>query len=182
MNDREHLSKFDSKSDKGIFLGYSLTSKAYGVYNLRHSFVMESVNVVIDDAGTSEYFSDDKEDLIISPVSNQVAKPSTSKQTKTTLGSEDKINAESKANPNEPEPPPSDLMVPNIIKQFEEQSASKNSRPVPKVMKSHPISQVLGDVMEPLKTRKQVHDEVSNFYYMSSIEPNNIKEALLDDC
>ena len=49
-------------------------------------------------------------------------------------------------------------------------------------MKSHPISQVLGDAMEPLKTRKQVRDEVSNFCYMFFIEPKNIKEALLDDC
>ena len=49
-------------------------------------------------------------------------------------------------------------------------------------MKSHPISQVLGDAMEPLKTRKQVCDEVSNFCYISSIKPKNIKEALLDYC
>ena len=31
--DRENVGKFDSRSDEGIFLGYSSTSKAYQVYN-----------------------------------------------------------------------------------------------------------------------------------------------------
>ena len=33
LNDREHMSKFDLKSDKGMFLGYSLSSRAYKVFN-----------------------------------------------------------------------------------------------------------------------------------------------------
>ena len=33
LNDREHIRKFDPNSDKGMFLGYSLNSKAYRVYN-----------------------------------------------------------------------------------------------------------------------------------------------------
>ena len=47
--DRENLEKFDAKSDKGYFLGYSSTSRAYRVYNLRTKTVMESLNVVIND-------------------------------------------------------------------------------------------------------------------------------------
>ena len=34
---------------KGIFLGYSLNSRAYRIFNLRTKTIMESVNVVIDD-------------------------------------------------------------------------------------------------------------------------------------
>ena len=40
---------FDAKSDKRYFLGYSSTSKAYNVYNLKTKTVMESSNVVIND-------------------------------------------------------------------------------------------------------------------------------------
>jgi transposase InsO family protein len=47
--DRENLGKFDSKSDEGIFLGYSINSRAYRVFNKRTETVMESINVVIDD-------------------------------------------------------------------------------------------------------------------------------------
>ena len=46
--DRENLEKFDAKSDKGYFLGYSSTSRAPRVYNLRIKTVMESSNVVIN--------------------------------------------------------------------------------------------------------------------------------------
>ena len=49
LRDRENLEKFDAKSDKEYFLGYSSTSKAYRVYNLRTKTVMESSNVVIND-------------------------------------------------------------------------------------------------------------------------------------
>ena len=33
LKDRKNVGKFDSRSDEGIFLGYSSTSKAYQVYN-----------------------------------------------------------------------------------------------------------------------------------------------------
>ena len=50
LNDRENLGKFDATSDEGIFLGYSMNSRAYRVYNKRTKTVMELINVVIDDA------------------------------------------------------------------------------------------------------------------------------------
>ena len=50
LNDRENLGKFDARSDEGIFLGYSTTSRAYRVFNKRTKTVMESINVKIDDA------------------------------------------------------------------------------------------------------------------------------------
>ena len=33
LNTKDKLSKFDPKSDPGIFLGYSSVSKAYSIYN-----------------------------------------------------------------------------------------------------------------------------------------------------
>ena len=53
LKDRENVGKFDSRSDEGIFLGYSSTSKAYQVYNKRIRKVMETVNVVIDESSNS---------------------------------------------------------------------------------------------------------------------------------
>ena len=35
LNNRDHFSKFDSKSDIGVCLAYSNNSKAYCVYNIR---------------------------------------------------------------------------------------------------------------------------------------------------
>ena len=53
LKDRKNVGKFDSRSDEGIFLGYSSTSKAYQVYNKRTMKVMETVNVVIDESSDS---------------------------------------------------------------------------------------------------------------------------------
>jgi len=48
-NGKENLGKFDEKEDLGIFIGYSLTSHAYRVYNKRLMTVEESVHVVFDE-------------------------------------------------------------------------------------------------------------------------------------
>jgi len=43
------LGKFDPKMDEGIFLGYSLHSHAYRVYNRRTMVVEESMHVAFDE-------------------------------------------------------------------------------------------------------------------------------------
>ena len=43
------LGKFDAKVDEGIFLGYSMISKAYRVFNKRSLTVEESMHVVFDE-------------------------------------------------------------------------------------------------------------------------------------
>ena len=45
-NGKENLGKFDSKPGEAIFVGYSLTSKAYRVLNRRTLNVEESMHVV----------------------------------------------------------------------------------------------------------------------------------------
>ena len=53
LKDKENVGKFDSRSDEGIFLGYSSTSKDYRVYNKRTVKVMETMNVVINETSDS---------------------------------------------------------------------------------------------------------------------------------
>ena len=53
LKDRKNVGKFDSRSNEGIFLGYSSTSKAYRVYNKRTMKVMETMNVVINESSVS---------------------------------------------------------------------------------------------------------------------------------
>ena len=59
LNDKDNLSKFDAKSDEGIFLGHSTNSQAQRVYNKCTKTVMESVNVVIDDTISKKDIDDD---------------------------------------------------------------------------------------------------------------------------
>ena len=46
---KTNLGKFDSKSDHGIFLGYSHSSRAYRVYNKRNKVVEETPHVIFDE-------------------------------------------------------------------------------------------------------------------------------------
>ena len=70
LHDRENLEKFDAKSDKGYFLGYSSTSRAYRVYNLRTKTVIESSNVVINDEVYSKAQSENITPVQDKPVEN----------------------------------------------------------------------------------------------------------------
>ncbi|GKE62272.1 putative ribonuclease H-like domain-containing protein [Tanacetum coccineum] len=45
LNTLDHLGKFDGKSDEGYFIGYSLSSKAFRVYNTRTKKVEENLHV-----------------------------------------------------------------------------------------------------------------------------------------
>ena len=53
LNTKDNLGKFDPKSDVGIFLGYSNSSKAYRVYNKRTLVVEESMHVMFDESNPS---------------------------------------------------------------------------------------------------------------------------------
>ncbi|GJZ30046.1 ribonuclease H-like domain-containing protein [Tanacetum coccineum] len=45
LNTLDHLGKFDGKSDDGFFVGYSLNSKAFRVYNIRTRKVEENLHI-----------------------------------------------------------------------------------------------------------------------------------------
>ncbi|GKD12206.1 putative reverse transcriptase, RNA-dependent DNA polymerase [Tanacetum coccineum] len=45
LNTLDHIGKFDGKSDDGFFVGYSMTSKAFRVYNIRTRRVEENLHI-----------------------------------------------------------------------------------------------------------------------------------------
>ena len=53
LNTADNPGKFDAKFSVGIFLGYSLSSKAYRVFNKKTMVVEESIHVVFDESNDS---------------------------------------------------------------------------------------------------------------------------------
>ncbi|KAJ9552544.1 LOW QUALITY PROTEIN: hypothetical protein OSB04_016589 [Centaurea solstitialis] len=51
LNNKDNLGKFDSKSDDGIFLGYSSISKTYRVFNKQRQTIEETIHVKFDESG-----------------------------------------------------------------------------------------------------------------------------------
>ena len=47
--DDDNLGKFDSRTNEGIFLGYSSTKKEYRCYNLRSHKIIEITNVIVNE-------------------------------------------------------------------------------------------------------------------------------------
>nr|GEV86742.1 uncharacterized mitochondrial protein AtMg00810-like [Tanacetum cinerariifolium] len=45
LNTKDHVGKFDGKADKGFFVGYSLNSKAFRVFNSRTMIVEENLHI-----------------------------------------------------------------------------------------------------------------------------------------
>ena len=70
-NEKENLGKFDEKADNGIFLGYSLTSHAYRVYNKKLMTVEESIHIVFNETNHAEqesvknYVEEDDQNTIL---------------------------------------------------------------------------------------------------------------------
>src|ERR1044072_4269712 len=67
LADREQRRKMDPKSEEGIFLGYSVSRRAYRVYNIRSKVMMESMNFVVDDSPEEKETEFEEEDDELTP-------------------------------------------------------------------------------------------------------------------
>ncbi|GJQ93497.1 ribonuclease H-like domain-containing protein [Tanacetum coccineum] len=73
LNTIDHLGKFDGKADEGFFVGYSINSKAFRVFNSRTRIVEENLHVqfstkVCDDASKVRMKSVPGKDYILLPL------------------------------------------------------------------------------------------------------------------
>jgi len=63
LNDKENLRKFDSKSNKGIFLGYATNSRGYRIFNLKNKTMEISMHVVFDEFDDLIINKEDEEEI-----------------------------------------------------------------------------------------------------------------------
>ncbi|KAL0546271.1 hypothetical protein IC582_016177 [Cucumis melo] len=202
LSNREHHRKWDSKADRGIFLGYSTNSQAYRVYNRRTRTVMESVNVIIDDHEKIANGSIDEEDGDIWAVYSQKTKTSGSEQSSLT---NDKDNSSSHSNVNSMvvliEPTSVDHLVDSTSEALVSNCQQTNDYSVKlpdtagssmqkivqptHIAKNHPSSSIIGDVHSSITTqkkeRKYYSKMVANVCYTSTIEPTTVTAALTDE-
>ncbi|KAK2403095.1 putative mitochondrial protein [Trifolium repens] len=173
-NGKENLGKFDPKADEGIFLGYSLSSKAYRVYNKRLQIVEESVHVNFDETLPEE---NGKGDFIGTCVDTMdILKDQE-------VGGSDQPSTEV---PKEKDDDPSPS---NKDKDDGGSSSSKNHHKQRgaglakewRTLKDHPIDKVLGDISKGVATRFQISNFCSHYAFVSQVEPKNSKTALLDE-
>ena len=70
-NGKDDLGKFDPRSDEGVFVGYSSSSKAYRIFNKRTQCIEESIHVVFDEDGSLKNNGSNDEDDVIKLFNSQ---------------------------------------------------------------------------------------------------------------
>jgi hypothetical protein len=157
LRDRENLGKFDTKSDEGIFLGYSTNSRAYRVFNKRTETMMESINVVVDDEEVQRPISMEEKLL-------DSAEPSAAPT--------DIINPSSKESPSSP-------TTSNTTSTTSEDEDTPANPPKQSWVKhNHPPQQLLGNI---IKLTSEVANQVFYSCYLAQTEPKKVDEALQDE-
>src|SRR3954462_4583978 len=157
LNTKGNLDKFDSRSDEGIFLGYSTRSKAYRIFNKNTSSIEESLHVRFDEQLNKPIIQKIiegpiniiKEDLVEEPINIETKED---KEIIEEINEEDAINIEQNNNP------PNELVE----------------------LRDHPHEQVIGDITQGVRTRNQL-GLYSDCVFISEFEPKNIKEAIVDN-
>ncbi|KAJ9547221.1 hypothetical protein OSB04_019764 [Centaurea solstitialis] len=210
LNNKDNLGKFDSKSDDGIFLGYSSISKTYRVFNKRRQAIEETIHVKFDESGpTFPHPHDNSEinqwaDSFFQVPDIPIADPSPQD-----------LPDGFEENPT----PPSHIPIPPLInatpitqvtseldqptnsEDFSQTTVSEpaptNLLPDPSVSeastsgqvyqppalrwtKDHPIDQVLGNPSSGVKTRCQSGNVCLYVNFISENEPKEIDDALHD--
>ncbi|KAJ9542460.1 hypothetical protein OSB04_028966 [Centaurea solstitialis] len=210
LNNKDNLGKFDSKSDDGIFLGYSSISKTYRVFNKRRQTIEKTIHVKFDQLGpTFPHPHDNSEinqwaDSFFQVPDIPIADPSPQD-----------LPDGFEENPT----PPSHIPIPPLInatpitqvtpepdqptnsEDFSQTTVSEpsptNLLPDPSVneastsgqvyqppalrwTKDHPIDQVLGNPSSGVKTRRQSGNVCLYVNFISENEPKEIHDALRD--
>ncbi|KAK8508672.1 hypothetical protein V6N13_116185 [Hibiscus sabdariffa] len=156
-NGKDNLGKFDAKSDEAIFLGYSLNSKAYRVFNKRTLVVEESIHVVFDDNLLPRKDSCDDDDVGILEEN----------------GGEQSSKVDETPTKEETQDPPLEALK-NIS--LEEREVS-----YPRELNYVKGGEILGDPSKGVTTRSSLRNTCNFVAFISCIEPKNINEALNDD-
>ncbi|KAA0060049.1 F9C16.17 [Cucumis melo var. makuwa] len=199
LSDRNHHRKWDSKSDRGIFLGYSTNSRAYRVYNQRTKIVMEFINVIISDLGKEPNRNLDDEDEAfwdsLSHKSVDAESESTSLTRETTYSpphsDSNRIDMSTPSTSvNHYETCEGEAAV-SASQHTPERTVGSTDSPKHKLMphtniaKSHPSSFIIEDVHSGIITRKKERKDyakmVVNICYTSSLEPTTVSVALTNE-
>ncbi|KAJ9562324.1 hypothetical protein OSB04_007484 [Centaurea solstitialis] len=194
LNDRDHLGKFDPKGDEGIFVGYSLSPKAYRVYNLRRKCIDESIHVDFDESKTSSLSSNSEElnDWVDSYLGPDPSPPFVNPSSFTPHSNEPSTSS----NPNETQAifpfQPSNNSQTHLYTDTPSLNPNLSSplphlhnhpHPLPPAIKwtrDHPIDQIIGDQQAGVRTRRGTGNICLYVNFLSITEPKSINEALSD--
>jgi len=151
-NGKNNFGKFDEKADNGIFLGYSLSSHAYRVYNKRLMTVEESVHIVFDETNNVEQgpmklsTEEDEQNIFLKNLE---------------YSSENQLVDYEK----------------QLIENMQQCELPKEWR-IPRDLS---VENIIGQINRGVSTRRIVANFCNHTTFVSNVEPKSINEALKDE-
>ena len=155
-NNKDNFKKFDAKANECIFLGYSIHSKTYRVFNKKTIVVEESVHVTFNEHNfiTRKITSDDV-DEVEQNVENLDIQPSSMND----LQKEDKAQETS----------------------LSKQKANDDLPREYKCLHNHPTDQILGDPSQGVRMCSSLRNICNHLAFLSQIEPKYFKNVKNDE-
>jgi len=165
-NGKNNLGKFDLKADEGIFLGYSLHSHAYRVYNRRTIVVKESMHIAFDETDhkvqeSIKITADDDEPVNQKIVTDQLVKS-------------EKDNQSDEVQSIEPQDQPIESST----------GAAATSTELPRewrVPRNLSLDNIIGQLQKGVTTRRSMNHFCEHMAFVSQVEPKSVSEALEDN-
>ncbi|KAJ9544572.1 hypothetical protein OSB04_024279 [Centaurea solstitialis] len=192
-NNKDYPGKFDSKSDDGIFVGYSSISRAYCVFNKRRQTIEETIHVCFNESGPSFTHGHDNEEInqwvdsyfevpdlpTVDPsISTDILDGLMLFPFRSPSNSEDFPVQQPESSPQQ------DLCTDQPIHEASSSAIEPHQAdPQPHALRwarSHPVDQVLGNLGSGVKTRHQSANFCLFVGFISDTEPKKIEDALLD--
>ena len=158
-NGKDNLGKLDAKADEGIFLGYSLHSKGFRVYNKRIMTIEESVHIVFDETNHNLARKNISEDFV---------------EMFDSLSLKD----------NEEHNTMKEMPNKEMEKQNDGEESQEQHDDLPRewrTKKDHPLDNIIGEVTQGVRTRSSLRDTHVHMAFVSQIEPKTIDEAIIDE-
>ena len=203
LKDGEHLGKFDAKADEGIFLGYSLESKAFRVYVIEDKKVLESFNVTFDDTKRPGLQTgENSESLVFENLSGDLSDNEEVPEVVTVINNNDNDNDSGQSGDQSGVPhntestgqstESSDQTVNNsggagegstshTPQHLEQGESSRSHLPRQRVWnRDHPFHLIIGDPDTGVRTRRTSQNECHYSGFLSETEPKKVEDALDD--
>ncbi|KAH9658635.1 Integrase catalytic domain-containing protein [Citrus sinensis] len=158
LNTKDNFGKFDPKSNVGIFLGYSNSSKAYRVYNKRTLVVEESMHITFDESN-----------------------PSSAEKGVANDDADGELQEES-SKENAPQENQEDRQEEQTNTELEQEECISQTLPKEwRHVSSHPKDVILGDPSRGVTTRSSLKNTCEHNAFISQIEPKSFADAENDE-
>jgi len=151
-NGKDSFGKFDAKADNGIFLGYSLSSHAYRVYNKKLMTVEEYVHIVFYETNNFD----------------QVPINISTKEDKQNIFLKNLENCTKNQPVNFAKQPIENLQQCDLPKEW-------------RIPRDLSVENIIGHINKGVSTRRTVANFSNHTTFVSKIEPKTINEALKDE-